>query len=594
MFTGLAAGTYTVTVMSGKNCSDAQTVTITEPSLLDISASATAFACNTSNVVNTSTITVTVENDTTGNPSGTAPYFYSIDGTNFQNTNTFNIVDNGSTQNITVTVKDSNNCTQTTTVIINPLPEITAVAAVRGTAITCTNDESVQINVTGGSGDFTFDVLPLGSQASVTPGPGNNTATLLLTQPGSYTFQVKDNVTGCYMLTVPYEILPFDTIEVIASNPTPVTCFGDSDGTLTINVTGYTGAYSYDVINTAGTSVATGNGSTAVNPFTINGLTAGNLHVVVTATDTPFCTEDSNTVTVTSPDSPLQLTANQTANVTCDNNQGEITASATGGWGTYLYELVNNTTSTTIQAYAANSSFTGLAAGNYTVSVRDSGGCIVSQTIVLVQPALISAAINASVTQVLCHGDTTAMIEALSVAGGQGSYQFILNRYDATGTTIVLSSGPQTNPQFPGLGAGIYSITITDGWNCDLTTPTLTITEPTPLQGFLSANSNMTCLTQAEISVSGSGGTPPYQFSADGITYSNTSVYTVGPGTYQYYVKDANGCQAVLTNQVTILPVPALQLNLDLSSASINCSGESTAAITANATGGLGSTCMNY
>ncbi|MBC8643526.1 hypothetical protein H9W95_03915 [Flavobacterium lindanitolerans] len=41
------------------------------------------------------------------------------------------------------------------------------------------------------------------------------------------------------------------------------------------------------------------------------------------------------------------------------------------------------------------------------------------------------------------------MIEALSVAGGQGSYQFILNRYDATGTTIVLSSGPQTSPQFP-------------------------------------------------------------------------------------------------------------------------------------------------
>ncbi|MBC8643525.1 SprB repeat-containing protein [Flavobacterium lindanitolerans] len=98
----------------------------------------------------------------------------------------------------------------------------------------------------------------------------------------------------------------------------------------------------------------------------------------------------------------------------------------------------------------------------------------------------------------------------------------------------------------------------------------------------------MTCLTQAEIIVSGLGGTPPYQFSADGISYSNTSVYTVGPGTYQYYVKDANGCQAVLTNQVTILPVPALQLNLDLSSASINCSGESTAAITANATGGLG------
>ncbi|MNJ86960.1 bacterial transduction protein [compost metagenome] len=588
LFTGLSAGTYTVTVTSGKNCSDTQTVIITEPSLLDISATATAFACNASNTVTTSTLTVTVENDGTGNPSGTAPYSYSIDGTNFFPTNAFDIVDNGSIQNITVTVKDSNNCSQTTTVTINPLPEITVVAAVQGTAITCTNDEAVQITVTGGSGDFTFDVLPLGSQASITPGAGTYTATLPLTQPGSYTFQVTDNITGCYMLSVPYEILPFDTIEVIASSPTPVTCFGDSDGSLIINVTGYTGAYSYTVVNAAGTTVATGTGNTTVNPFTITGLSAGNIHVVVTATDTPFCTEDSNSVTVTSPDSPLALTANPTANVTCDNNQGEITASANGGWGTYLYELVNTTTSTTLQAYAANSTFTGLSAGNYTVSVRDSGGCIVSQTVVLVQPAFISANINASTTQVLCFGDNTATVEVLNVLGGQGSYQYILNRYDAAGTTIVLSSGPQTNPQFTGLGAGIYSITITDGWNCDLTTPTITITEPTPVQGFLSITSNITCLTQAEITVSGSGGTPPYQFSTNGTAYSNTAVFNVGPGTYQYYVRDANGCQAVLTNQVTILPVPALQLNLDLSSANINCSGESTAAITANTTGGLG------
>ena len=580
-FTGLVAGTYTVTVTSGRNCQLQQVVVINQPDVLTISASATSFACNSSNVVQTATITASAS-------FGTAPYVFSINGTNFFSTNIFTIVDNGSVQNIVVTVKDANNCLATTSVVINPLPTITAVSTSTVTSLTCTNSGTVQINVIGGSGNFTFDLLPLGSHPSVTPGNGVFSANFTLTMPGTYTFQVTDNVTGCYFITAPYVIAPFNTIQASILNSSAVTCFGDTNGTITVNVSGYSGNITYVVNDIQGNVVANGSGNTTINPFVITGLSGGNYQVIVTATNSPFCITSSNFTVVSSPSLPLVLVANQTASVTCTNNQGEIAASASGGWGTYQFQLVNNTTSTTVQPYASNSLFTDLSAGNYTVSVQDAGGCVISSTIILVQPNLISATLTATNTALLCFGDTNASVTATNVTGGQGVYQYILNTYNASGTTIVSSSGGQTSSTFNGLGAGIYSITITDGWNCDFTTNTVIITQPTPVVASLNLTSSLTCLNNAVITISANGGTAPYQYSADGVTFSNNTTFNVGPGTYQYFVKDANNCAVVQTNQITINAIPALELNLNLNSATINCFGESTATIISNATGGLG------
>jgi gliding motility-associated-like protein len=93
---------------------------------------------------------------------------------------------------------------------------------------------------------------------------------------------------------------------------------------------------------------------------------------------------------------------------------------------------------------------------------------------------------------------------------------------------------------------------------------------------------------QATIQLSAIGGVAPYQYSTDGVNFTNTTTYTVGAGIYQYYVRDANGCKAVLTNQVEIEAIPTLVVGLDLSAAVINCSGDTSATIRATATGGLG------
>lgn len=186
-----------MTVTSGKNCSDSKTVSINQPTNLTATAIATDFACDPDNTVLTSEITVTAS-------GGTAPYLYSIDNVNFGTSNIFQIVDNGSVQTPTIYVRDANGCVANDTVIINPLPEITAVLVSQNTAITCINDEEVTVTITGGSGNFEVTLLPNGPTQII----NGNTATFTINSAGSYTFQVTDLGTLCYFITQPYIINP--------------------------------------------------------------------------------------------------------------------------------------------------------------------------------------------------------------------------------------------------------------------------------------------------------------------------------------------------------------------------------------------------
>src|SRR5690606_1407685 len=158
-------------------------------------------------------------------------------------------------------------------------------------------------------------------------------------------------------------------------------------------------------------------GDTSLNPHNIPGLPGGNYFVRVTETNSPSCVEDSNTVTIASPSAALSATLTPTANVTCDNDSGEMIATASGGWGNYEYQLINTTTGTTVQDFDGNAFFSGLSAGDYTLNVRDSGGCLFTDTAQLVRPDPITADITATPTMLACYGDTNAMVSAINVLG---------------------------------------------------------------------------------------------------------------------------------------------------------------------------------
>ncbi len=583
VFTGLPAGSYTILVTSGRGCSTTQNnVIVGTPTVVVASATATPFTCAANNTVNTSTVTIT-------GSGGTGAYTYSINGTNYFTTNTFSIVDNGAVQNITVYVRDANGCIDTDVISINPLPTLVSAVITQNVAITCVNPEQVTVTVTGGSGNFNYELIPASGTATPQPQASN---VFTITTTGSYVIRVNDLTTGCYIMTVPYEIAPYDTIQVDVTATNAVTCFGGNDGSIAINITGYSGAYTYNVLDATNTVVLAGAGNTSTNPLPVNGLGAGNYTVQITETNTPFCNELSGVVSVAGPNAALALTAVISSPLTCDPNTAQITATATDGWGTYEYELVGPVNA----AFSSNNVFSNLPAGNYTINVRDLEGCLASTSVTITTPLPINTTVTPSTTLLACYGDTNATITIGYPTGGQGSnYSYVFN----TIAPVASSSGPIAIPlggvTISGLGAGTYRVTITDGFNCTFTSSNIVINQPTEVNASLVLTNLPSCNNPTVLTLSANGGTPPYTYSADGITYSaatfNPSVAISIPagttGVFHYFVRDFNGCTSVVSNDIQIDPIPAMNLST-LTHVDILCGGSATGTITAVAQGGLG------
>ena len=563
------AGTYYVHVLDAYGCIVTSTATVLP---MDDSPVISAVV-NNDCIITDGNFQIDVTLDSAGIP----PYSYSIDGGAFQTQTAPFSISNLFAGTHTIEVQDANGCGNLVSIdVYAPIditPEVTAFA-------TC-NDDDGEITVTGsgGDGNYTYSISPSAPSISLS---GNVFSGV---PSGLYTITIADISTVCSKdVTI---VMPEATPPTFTMAPTAVTCFGDNSGSFEINVNGYSGPYTYEVFNSLGTSV-TGivNADTSTNPETVAGMEAGSYTVTITETTTPFCSVTS-TVVIGSPLEALMLTISETSNVTCDDNQGTISAIANGGWGSYEYELTGDAS----VAYSSNGTFTGLSAGTYTVNVRDAEGCIASETLTLDLPNPIDATVTANSPVLLCFGDQNGTITVTNVTGGQGdNYSYTLNTILPTPS----SSGPQLSNVFTDLGAGTYTVTITDGLNCSFNSPSIVITEPTQIDASLVANSTPTCATDATLTLSATGGTGVYTYS-DSINFSSilgsfttSTTFSVVAGTYEYYVRDANGCIATVSNEITIDPLPELTVNLASTNPTINCAGDTTGSIVATAQGGLG------
>ncbi len=509
--------------------------------------------------------------------SSTPPYSYSIDGGAFQTQTAPFTISNLFAGTHTIEIQDAYGCGNTISIDIDEPIDITQEV----TALPSCNNDDGEITVTGsgGSGSYSYSISPNPTSISLA---GN---TFSGVPSGIFTVTITDTVLGCTSestISVPEATLPTFTL-----TPDGLTCFADNSGSFEIDITNYSGAYTYEVFDDLGGSV-TGvvNANTSTNPLIVNGMQAGTFSVVITETDVPFCSNTA-TLVIASPQEALSVTLSETSNVTCDNSQGTITAIADGGWGGYEYELTGDAT----VAYSTNNTFTDLSAGTYTVNVRDAEGCIASETITLNEPNPINATFTASTNTLACFDDQNASITVTTVTGGQGTnYSYTLN----TISPVVSSSGPQTSNVFNNLGAGTYTVTITDGFDCEMTSLDIVIANPTIVEVDLVRASTQTCLLASTLTLSATGGTGPYIYSNTSTfattlgSFTSSTTFSVPEGTYTYYVRDANGCISNASNEITIDSLAALVINLESSNPSINCAGDNTGSILATAQGGLG------
>ncbi len=171
--TGLSAGNYSVTITDANNCDTVVNVIISQTQAITAIQTSTIDATCSANDGQITIISVS---------GGSGPYQYSLDGSSFQGSNTFNNLSAGS---YTVYVKDDNGCTQTTTAVINQPDAVVPVPVV--TNKDCNNNGSIVVSASGGTSPYQF---------SVNGGSPQSDGNFLNLNPGTYTITVIDD-NGC-------------------------------------------------------------------------------------------------------------------------------------------------------------------------------------------------------------------------------------------------------------------------------------------------------------------------------------------------------------------------------------------------------------
>ncbi|MBO3699777.1 PKD domain-containing protein, partial [Roseivirga sp. E12] len=590
---GLSQGTYQVTITDSNGCSIQQDYTVSGPSAISLSANVSTISCNGAgdgsidltvaggtgpftfawsngsttedlNTLTPGTYAVLVTdvggctysaNYTITEPlqlstnflaqnvtcfgaddgsidvtvsGGTLPYTYSWD--NGESTEDITGLSGG---NYELTVTDARGCQLVTNIAIGaPTAALTATATITNTLCNGQPNGIVELAVTGGTAPFNY----LWSN-------GSNQRDLVNVFAGNYAVTITD-ASGC-VFTETYVVGEPDALDIVFDT-TSTSCFGDSDGSIIATASGGSGPYSY----------VWSNGSTSKDLVNISGGTY-NLTIV----DSNNCSITRSVEVGDSRDLAVDI---QKQDVLCKGaSTGFIQLDVTGGSGSYTYTW--NTGQTTDQLVDLN-------AGVYEVLVSDAGGCSTTASIVISEPAEALTVALADYEDLLCFGDQSGIISALP-QGGIGPY------------TYLWSNGERTS-RITGLGAGTYSVAVTDANGC-LVQQSVTIAQPSaPITIATTGKLNLSCLDDADgsININVTGGTGPYEYlwsTGD----RGTSIANLSAGDYTIRVKDANDC---VVERIFTVTQPEL---LSLEDAVVNesqCYDDRNGSIELNIKGGTG------
>jgi hypothetical protein len=276
---------------------------------------------------------------------------------------------------------------------------------------------------------YTYSISPNAVQLS----PGN------FSNLGSNTYQV--NVTDANACTASsiITISQPSPLQIALMNNTSPLCNGGTNGSFSVIASGATAPYTFTSAPTLTQASIGSFSNAAANSYTLN------------VTDTKACTS-SMIVALTQP-SVIQPTVVKT-NLTCNNsNNGSINIAGSGGVADYVYSLNNGTYST---VYTPSITYNNLAAGTYTLKLKDMNGCIKTTSTIISQPTAFSWT---SVTKTNPTGSNANGSITAAAAGGTGTLKYSRNGINFFNSGI-----------FNSLVAGTYTISVRDNRSCTATT----------------------------------------------------------------------------------------------------------------------------
>jgi len=426
-------------------------------------------------------------------PTGLAPGTYHLTITDALGTNIiFN--ENGDIITIDVTITQPTLLTVTAT----------------GTSTACVNSASATAN--GGTLPYSYLWSNGATTQSITSLPA-----------GTYIVTVTDGK-GC-QATASCTVTAGEAFNP-STSVTNVSCFGASNGSITITNVNGVAPFQYSI-----------NGVDFQSSNVFTGLAAGT-HTI-TVRDFNGCT-GFVTKTITQP-TQLVVTLGTVQSTCGGSSTGSISVTVSGGSPSYNYQWTGPGGYSSTQLSISN-----LAVGNYSLAVTDSKGCTsVLPVTVSTYPAIV---VTESITNVLCAGGATGVID-LTVTGGTGS-----------GFTYLWNNGATTQDRLNLATGSNYKVTITDiGSGCSVQ-KIYAISSPSSAVDVTVSNQSIVdvagCTTLGSFTAQGSGGTPYpdpdlYRYSINGVYQTSPVFSNLQAGAYTVTVKDANGCLA--TRDVTIV-----------------------------------------
>ena len=346
---------------------------------------------------------------------------------------------------LTVTCGGEETCTlQADVVALDALSLVETI-----TPAACGTTGAISVTVNNGSGNYSYNWNP--SQP--------NSPSISGLDPGTYSLTVTDNDSGCTQSETYTVNSEADDISISNNVVTDESCNGN-DGSIMLTVTGGCEPYTYSWSDSS-----IGNTPNAVN------LTAGNYSVTVTDNSTPAkMATGSYTIEAAG---MISLVGSPTISAS-NGNDGAISITVTGGIEPYNFSWSGPTT-----GLPNSNSITGLAPGDYNVTVTDANGC--SQTFGPIPVPNDSGDLSVSDISVvgvndeydvLCNGDETATASA-TIETGTGP--FTVNLTGAQTQSMTLNTkGTFT---FSNLGAGDYTVTVSQS-NGSSVTIMFTVFEP--------------------------------------------------------------------------------------------------------------------
>ena len=480
---------------------------------------------------------------------GTSPYSY-----NWSNGDTNASATALSSGIYSVTVTDFNGCTATNSVTINEPPKLTSsFSSVNDVSCNGGSNGSASLLVVGGSPAYTYNW----SNGSVS----NSIAGVAA---GIYNVTITDN-RGCtagnsVLITEP------TLINLPVTDQVDVSCFGESNGLVTIIANGGVAPYTYLWSN---------GGSTP----TISNLIAGGYSLIVT--DFTGCSVN-NSVSISQP-APLTININSITSSNCDGwNDGGVDISVSGGTSPYTYQWREIST----DSVYTTEDIASVRGGDYEIIIKDILNCVEIDTIII--PNVNVVPVTVTFPAYICNG---ALGAVTILADNADSAQYFTYQWSSTyntGTFLTNDSVFSTSTNFL---AGNYTITITDNATSCAAYYNFTINQSaTPLVvTSIVVHNNCFGNLNGSIRLYVNGGDP---LPTNQVTWTGPNGYTstafiiggLASGDYTYTVTDDGSCS--FSNTIRILPLTPVQGYT--TKTDISCFGNTNGSISAIYSGGTG------